>query len=38
MFTTDDVLTFEVTDVARQGNWYGKWPGAIRPDIEFSLT
>lgn len=38
IYTIDDVLTFEVADVAREGNWYGKWPGAIRPDVEFSLT
>lgn len=38
IFTTDDVLTFEVNDIPREGNWYGKWPGAVRPDVEFSLT
>lgn len=33
-----DLLTFEVSDVPRQGNWYGKWLGAVRPSLEFSLT
>jgi lipopolysaccharide transport system ATP-binding protein len=32
-----DLLTFEVVDELRTGAWYGKWPGAVRPALEFSL-
>jgi lipopolysaccharide transport system ATP-binding protein len=38
LYRIDDLLTFEVVDGPREGNWYGKWPGAVRPDLEFSLT
>ena len=38
LYLAEDLLTFEVTDEAREGNWYGKWLGAVRPDLEFSLT
>ncbi len=38
VYQKEDVLTFEVTDNLREGNWYGKWLGAVRPDLEFSLT
>jgi len=34
----DDVLTFEVFDENRDGSWFGKWEGAIRPSLDFSLT
>jgi len=27
----DNAATFEVHDVDRQGPWYGKWPGVVRP-------
>jgi lipopolysaccharide transport system ATP-binding protein len=37
IYTIDDVLTFEVVDEARQGTWYGDWPGAIRPALNFTL-
>jgi lipopolysaccharide transport system ATP-binding protein len=32
-----DVLVFEVQDVERTGNWYGKWPGAVRPNLQWRL-
>lgn len=33
----DDILTFEVLDAAeRRGQWYGKWPGAIHPNLEWT--
>jgi lipopolysaccharide transport system ATP-binding protein len=37
LFYMHDLLTFEVVENAREGNWFGKWPGAVRPDLEFSL-
>lgn len=38
LFSMDDLLTFEVFDDQREGNWFGKWPGAIRPTLNFTLT
>ncbi len=38
IFTIEDLLTFEVVDEAREGSWFGKWPGAIRPILPFTLT
>ena len=38
VYQVEDLLTFEVTEDAREINWYGKWLGAVRPDLEFSLT
>jgi lipopolysaccharide transport system ATP-binding protein len=35
MYKHDDVLVFEVSDVEREGKWYGKWPGAVRPKFEW---
>lgn len=37
IYKMDDVLTFEITDVPRTGAWFGKWPGAIRPSLQFTL-
>ena len=33
-----DILSFEVHDVERQGAWQGKWPGVIRPGMEWNIT
>jgi lipopolysaccharide transport system ATP-binding protein len=34
----DDILSFEVEDVPRlHSGWYGKWIGAVRPQLDFSL-
>jgi lipopolysaccharide transport system ATP-binding protein len=30
-----DILVFEVHDSVRVGNWFGKWPGVIRPRLEW---
>ena len=38
VFTYKDLLTFEVADEVRTGNWFGKWYGIIRPKFDFSLT
>jgi lipopolysaccharide transport system ATP-binding protein len=38
VFQASDLLTFEVCDEVREGNWYGKWLGAVRPDLSFELT
>ena len=38
IYKIEDVLTFEVVDEARIGSWFGKWPGAVRPSLPFTLT
>ena len=38
IFEIEDILTFEVVDEARIGSWFGKWPGAVRPSLPFTLT
>ena len=30
-----EVLVFEVLDSVREVNWFGKWPGVIRPRLEW---
>lgn len=38
MFRMNDALFFEVVDQQpRQINWYGKFPGIIHPDLNFSI-
>lgn len=37
VFRVEDLLTFEVTETEREGNWYGKWEGVVRPKLEFTL-
>ncbi len=39
MLTAEEILQFEMADWRNQeGEWYGKWPGIIRPNIEFDLS
>jgi lipopolysaccharide transport system ATP-binding protein len=36
VFSFEDALIFDVLDSAeRRGEWHGKWPGAVRPDLEW---
>lgn len=37
LFSMNEVLTFEVVDEPRKHAWYGKWPGVIRPALEFEV-
>jgi lipopolysaccharide transport system ATP-binding protein len=30
-----EILMFEVQDTARNGAWFGKWPGVVRPKLEW---
>jgi lipopolysaccharide transport system ATP-binding protein len=32
----EDAGSFEIHDIARQVNWYGKWIGAVRPQLEWT--
>ena len=36
IFRLEDILCFEVREAKeRSGAWYGKWNGAVRPDLEW---
>jgi lipopolysaccharide transport system ATP-binding protein len=36
LYSYQDVITFEVQDtLAGRGDWYGKWPGIVRPQLEW---
>ena len=30
-----EILVFEVLDSYREGSWFGKWPGVVRPEFEW---
>ena len=32
-----EILRFEVFDIPRNGNWFGKWIGTVRPSLSFTL-
>lgn len=36
LFDEFNVLSFEVHDVEREGGWFGKWIGVVRPDFEWT--
>jgi lipopolysaccharide transport system ATP-binding protein len=37
IYSHNDVLTFNVNDaIERRGSWYGKWEGAVRPDLKWN--
>jgi len=38
LLDVSDVLMFEVRDSDRQGNWYGKWIGTVRPKFDWQVT
>jgi lipopolysaccharide transport system ATP-binding protein len=38
LLDVSDVLMFEVRDSDRQGNWYGKWIGTVRPKFEWQVS
>ncbi|MBC7694103.1 MAG: ABC transporter ATP-binding protein [Burkholderiales bacterium] len=33
----ESTIQIEVKDLPRDGNWYGKWLGVVRPQLNFSL-
>ncbi len=36
IYNTEDILVFDVQDAShRRGAWYGKWIGAVRPNLEW---
>jgi homopolymeric O-antigen transport system ATP-binding protein len=38
LLDVSDVLMFEVQDSDRQGNWYGKWIGTVRPKFDWQVN
>jgi len=34
----DNVAIFEVHDIAREGAWYGKWIGSVRPTFQWETV
>ena len=37
LYNHEDIVVFEVHDSAEgRGKWYGKWPGAVRPDLKWA--
>jgi lipopolysaccharide transport system ATP-binding protein len=34
----EEVLIFEIEDHREETTWYGKWPGYVRPNINFPLS
>ena len=37
LYSHHDALIFEVHDTERNGNWYGKWPGIVRPSLRWGV-
>jgi lipopolysaccharide transport system ATP-binding protein len=35
IYRHEDILVFDVIDVERQGKWYGRWDGVVRPILEW---
>jgi lipopolysaccharide transport system ATP-binding protein len=38
IYLHSEVLAFEVLDAVREGAWFGKWPGVVRPRLEWNST
>ncbi|GHB75855.1 ABC transporter ATP-binding protein [Persicitalea jodogahamensis] len=38
IYNMEEALTFDVEDYREGVTWYGKWPGYIRPQLNFSLN
>jgi lipopolysaccharide transport system ATP-binding protein len=37
LYTHETALVFDVHDVEREGGWYDKWPGAVRPYLQWTV-
>lgn len=37
LYSHDDLIVFQVHDVGRIGGWLGKWPGVVRPVLNWSI-
>lgn len=38
LLSLPDLISFELVDHSREHRWYGKWPGCVRPDLEWNIT
>lgn len=38
IYRHDDILVFGLHDIERSGNWFGKWPGIIRPHFRWETA
>jgi lipopolysaccharide transport system ATP-binding protein len=38
VFNFEEALIFEIEDYREGTSWYGKWPGYVRPKINFPIT
>ena len=38
IYNMEEALTFDIEDYREGVTWYGKWPGYIRPQLNFSLN
>lgn len=38
LFNFEEVLSFEVEEEREASNWHGKFPGFVRPNIDFKIT
>jgi lipopolysaccharide transport system ATP-binding protein len=36
LYLHPEILAFEVHDSVRKGSWFGKWPGVVRPKLEWT--
>jgi lipopolysaccharide transport system ATP-binding protein len=34
----EEIFNFEIADYRIDTSWYGKWPGYVRPNFDFSIT
>lgn len=37
LFNMDEAISFDIQDYRENVSWYGKWPGYIRPQLDFSI-
>ncbi len=38
VYNFEDLIQFEIADFREETNWYGKWPGYVRPNFDFPIT
>ncbi|QIR37980.1 ABC transporter ATP-binding protein [Tolypothrix sp. PCC 7910] len=36
IYTSNDLISFNVNDIEREGNWHGKWAGIVRPNLTWT--
>jgi len=37
LYNFEEVFNFEIADYREDTNWYGKWPGYVRPQFDFPI-